>query len=190
MSVSNVHALVCTHLYMLDIMCFNVCVSVCVSQGFGDGSILPEDLRQEQEEEEEPELILDGGLPRYASPLTSNHLGLTPTPTPRLSPSPLLPGEDREMAVDDDDEEEEEDEVLQAVAEVEVEESEGERAGSYPRKAPPSWQEWERSLPAPLPTTSSFPEETEQVSDSLVGGDNNGTYIMGYFTTVMNIHIE
>ena len=45
-------------------------------QGFGDGSILPEDLRQEEEgEEEEPELILDGGLPRYSSfPLTSNLL--------------------------------------------------------------------------------------------------------------------
>ncbi|GLD69154.1 inaD-like protein isoform X1, partial [Lates japonicus] len=33
-----------------------------VPKGFGDGSILPEDLRQGEEEEEEPELILDGGL--------------------------------------------------------------------------------------------------------------------------------
>uniref|UniRef100_A0AAQ4P0C9 PATJ crumbs cell polarity complex component n=1 Tax=Gasterosteus aculeatus aculeatus TaxID=481459 RepID=A0AAQ4P0C9_GASAC len=86
-------------------------------QGFGDGSILPEDLRQEEEgEEEEPELILDGGLPRYASfSLTSN----------------LLPVEEgREMAVDED--------LKERKEEGEVEES----VGSLSRRPPPSWEEW------------------------------------------------
>uniref|UniRef100_A0AAQ4P009 PATJ crumbs cell polarity complex component n=1 Tax=Gasterosteus aculeatus aculeatus TaxID=481459 RepID=A0AAQ4P009_GASAC len=85
--------------------------------GFGDGSILPEDLRQEEEgEEEEPELILDGGLPRYASfSLTSN----------------LLPVEEgREMAVDED--------LKERKEEGEVEES----VGSLSRRPPPSWEEW------------------------------------------------
>ncbi|KAF7645546.1 hypothetical protein LDENG_00202440 [Lucifuga dentata] len=89
-----------------------------VPKGFGDVSILPEDLQpQEEEEEEEPELILDGGLPRYTSALTSD----------------LLPGEGKEMAVDDEEEEEEE----------EDEEGEGMRRDSLTRKAPPpSWEEW------------------------------------------------
>uniref|UniRef100_W5LF57 PATJ crumbs cell polarity complex component n=1 Tax=Astyanax mexicanus TaxID=7994 RepID=W5LF57_ASTMX len=47
-----------------------------VPKGFGDGSILPEDL------DEYPELILDN-MPRYASPLITTD---------------LLPGEEREMA--------------------------------------------------------------------------------------------
>uniref|UniRef100_A0AAQ4QTT7 PATJ crumbs cell polarity complex component n=1 Tax=Gasterosteus aculeatus aculeatus TaxID=481459 RepID=A0AAQ4QTT7_GASAC len=88
-----------------------------VPKGFGDGSILPEDLRQEEEgEEEEPELILDGGLPRYASfSLTSN----------------LLPVEEgREMAVDED--------LKERKEEGEVEES----VGSLSRRPPPSWEEW------------------------------------------------
>lgn len=91
-----------------------------MSQGFGDGSILPEDLR-EVEEEEETELILDGGLPRYAtSSLTSD----------------LLPVEEgREMAVDEAaDEEMEEAARTRRRAE--------ERMGSLPRKPPPSWEEW------------------------------------------------
>ncbi|XP_068563933.1 inaD-like protein isoform X2 [Cebidichthys violaceus] len=99
-----------------------------VPKGFGDGSILPEDLRQEEEEEdEEPELILDGGLPRYSSfSLTSN----------------LLPVEEgREMAVDEDleegEEEEEEEEVTTMMQET-VEES----VGSLPKRPPPSWEEW------------------------------------------------
>ncbi|XP_078101056.1 inaD-like protein, partial [Sander vitreus] len=66
-----------------------------VPKGFGDGSILPDDLhhREEEEEEEEPELILDGGLPRYtSSSLTSD----------------LWPAEEgTEMAVDEEEEEEE-----------------------------------------------------------------------------------
>lgn len=84
-------------------------------QGFGDGSILPEDLQQDGEEEEEPELILDGGLPRYASSsLTSD----------------LLPmDEGREMAVDEE---------VERGKEEEVEEG----TGSLPRKPPPSWEEW------------------------------------------------
>ncbi|XP_041791868.1 inaD-like protein [Chelmon rostratus] len=86
-----------------------------VPKGFGDGSILPEDLQQDGEEEEEPELILDGGLPRYASSsLTSD----------------LLPmDEGREMAVDDE---------VERGTEEEVEEG----TGSLPRKPPPSWEEW------------------------------------------------
>jgi len=70
-------------------VCKRVCVCVCVCvlfQGFGDGSILPDDLweaaredelveeEEEEEEEEERELILDGGLPRYSSVVTSDHL--------------------------------------------------------------------------------------------------------------------
>ncbi|KAM4548350.1 inaD-like protein isoform 2-T4 [Odontesthes bonariensis] len=69
-------------------------------KGFSDGSILPEGLHYEEEKEEEEEedeeeegeeeLILDGGLPRYASSLTSD----------------LLAVEDsREMAVDEEEEE-------------------------------------------------------------------------------------
>ena len=86
-----------------------------LSQGFGDGSILPEDLRQEEGEEEEPELILDGGLPRYAtSSLTFD----------------LLPvKEGREMAVDEEE--------MKT-----TEEREEEKMGSLSRKPPPSWEEW------------------------------------------------
>ncbi|KAM9358457.1 inaD-like protein [Symphorus nematophorus] len=96
-------------------------------EGFGDGSTLPEDLRQEEEEEEEeePELILDGGLPRYAS------FSLT---------SDLLPVEEgREMAVDEEVEEEqqkEEEEEMKTPEKVE------ESMSSLPRKPPPSWEEW------------------------------------------------
>ncbi|CAL8252009.1 unnamed protein product [Merluccius merluccius] len=54
-----------------------------VSKGFGDGSILPEDLREAAQEEEE--LVLDGGLPRYSSLVTSD----------------LLVREELEMTVDD-----------------------------------------------------------------------------------------
>lgn len=89
-------------------------------QGFGDDSVLPEDLRQE--EEEEPELILDGGLPRYtSSSLTSD----------------LLPVEEgREMAVDEGLEGENEEE------EEKVKEKVVESTGSLPRRPPPSWEEW------------------------------------------------
>ena len=84
-----------------------------MSQGFSDDSILPEGLHHEEEEEEE--LILDGGLPRYASSLTSD----------------LLPVEEsREMAVDEEEEE------------VKMEEKAQGRVGSFPRKPPPSWEEW------------------------------------------------
>ncbi|KAK2835076.1 hypothetical protein Q5P01_015560 [Channa striata] len=93
-----------------------------VPKGFGDHSILPEDLRQEAEEveEEEPELILDGGLPRYTtSSLTSD----------------LLPLEEgREMAVDEEEEKG-----------VKTQERAEERLGSPPRKPPPSWEEWKLS---------------------------------------------
>ncbi|KAM8874833.1 inaD-like protein isoform 3-T4 [Spinachia spinachia] len=88
-----------------------------VPKGFGDSSILPEDHRQEEEgEEEEPELILDGGLPRYSSfSLTSN----------------LRPVEEgREMAVDEDlEEKKEEGEVKETLV-------------SLSRRPPPSWEEW------------------------------------------------
>ena len=98
-------------------------------QGFGDGSILPEDLLQkvEIEEEEEPELILDGGLPRYTSFSLASDL---------LSPME----EGREMAVDEDvevevDEDEEE-------KEVKMQDKVEENTGLLPRKSPPSWEEW------------------------------------------------
>ncbi|KAK3561941.1 hypothetical protein QTP86_019064 [Hemibagrus guttatus] len=57
-------------------------------QGFRDDSVLPEDI------DDDPELILDNTI-RYAKPL------ITPE---------LLPGEEREMAVDEEEEEEEEEE--------------------------------------------------------------------------------
>ncbi|MCJ8737698.1 hypothetical protein PDJAM_G00027050 [Pangasius djambal] len=57
-----------------------------VSKGFGDDSELPEDI------DDEPELILESTI-RYAKPL------ITPE---------LLPGEEREMAVDEEEDEEEE----------------------------------------------------------------------------------
>ncbi|XP_058257347.1 inaD-like protein isoform X3 [Hemibagrus wyckioides] len=57
-------------------------------QGFRDDSVLPEDI------DDDPELILDSTI-RYAKPL------ITPE---------LLPGEEREMAVDEEEEEEEEEE--------------------------------------------------------------------------------
>uniref|UniRef100_A0A4W6CYE4 PATJ crumbs cell polarity complex component n=1 Tax=Lates calcarifer TaxID=8187 RepID=A0A4W6CYE4_LATCA len=101
-----------------------VCLDLLVSGpgliiGFGDGSILPEDLRQGEEEEEEPELILDGGLPRYT--------------TSSLTSDPLPGEEGREMAVDEE------------VEEVKTEEREEERMSSLPRKPPPSWEEWKLS---------------------------------------------
>ncbi|KAM7387821.1 hypothetical protein PAMP_024034 [Pampus punctatissimus] len=92
-----------------------------VPKGFGDGSILPDDLQEE--EEEEPELILDGGLPRYtSSSLTSE----------------LLPAEEsREMVVDEEEEEEK--------VEVKIEEKVEERMSSLPRRVPPSWEEFKLS---------------------------------------------
>ncbi|XP_044054877.1 inaD-like protein isoform X2 [Siniperca chuatsi] len=95
-----------------------------VPKGFGDGSILPEDLRQE-EEEDEPELILDGGLPRYtSSSLISDLL-------------PVVEG--REMIVDEEVEGEKEEEEEE---EVKTQEKVEESTGSLPRKPPPSWEEW------------------------------------------------
>ncbi|XP_029285116.1 inaD-like protein isoform X2 [Cottoperca gobio] len=121
-----------------------------VPKGFGDGSVLPEDLRREEEEgeEEEPELILDGGLPRYAS------FSLT---------SDLLPVEEgREMAVDEDevDEDEEKEE------EVETQEKVEESMGSLPRKPPPSWEEWKlnSSLRA-RGTEETWREKQEEISE-------------------------
>uniref|UniRef100_A0A7N6A317 PATJ crumbs cell polarity complex component n=1 Tax=Anabas testudineus TaxID=64144 RepID=A0A7N6A317_ANATE len=78
-------------------------------------------LQEEEEvEEEEPELILDGGLPRYTtSSLTSN----------------LLPvQEGREMDVDEEEGEK-----------VKMQERAEERMGSLPRKPPPTWEEWKRA---------------------------------------------
>lgn len=63
---------------------FHLKCSVYV-QDFGNGSVLSDDL------DEEPELILDAE-PRYASPLTTID---------------LLPGLEREMAVDEDEDEQE-----------------------------------------------------------------------------------
>lgn len=106
-------------------------------QAFGEESILPDDLQQE--EEEEPELILDGGLPRYTSSLTSD----------------LLPLEEgREMAVDEEVEaEKKKEEVMERVKES---------TGSLLRKPPPSWEEWKV---ASLKTAREAEEVKEYISD-------------------------
>ncbi|KAM9364913.1 inaD-like protein [Pholidichthys leucotaenia] len=94
--------------------------SLRVPKGFGDGSIVLEDLRKEKAEEEEPELILDGDLPRYVSSYK----------TPDLQ----LVNEGKEMAVDDYEGEEEK-----------SEERMEDTMGSLPIKPPPSWEEWKLS---------------------------------------------
>lgn len=83
----------------------------------------------EGEEDNAPELILDGGLPRYSS--LSTHV------TSDLSPE----GEGREMAVD------EEQEVTRSRSRDEEEEEEEEEDEVRERRGPPpSWDEWRRSL--------------------------------------------
>ncbi|XP_045543318.1 inaD-like protein isoform X2 [Salmo salar] len=127
-----------------------------VSKGFADSSILPEDLGQE---EDEPELILDGSFLRYTSPLTpALTLNPTPTlttrslnPTPTLTPSPM--GEEREMAVDEEEDG------------VEVEDREGQVVDPYPRKPPPSWGEWERDNGCPVPPASVHSGAQEKVEE-------------------------
>ncbi|KAK6320584.1 hypothetical protein J4Q44_G00096910 [Coregonus suidteri] len=133
---------------------------------FRNGSILPEVLG---EEEDEPELILDSGFLRYASPLipaltlnptpTLTSKSLNPTPTPTLTPSPLPPGEEREMAVDEEEGEEEKEDM------VEVKGREGQTVDSYPRKPPPPWGEWERDNRAPV-----HPGAQEQVEEEVGDG--------------------
>nr|XP_057928147.1 inaD-like protein [Doryrhamphus excisus] len=71
-----------------------------------------EDDFGQRQMEEEPELILDGGLPRYATPSLTSDLPVE---------------EGREMAVDDEEQKEQ------------IKE---EKMSSPPRKAPPSWEEW------------------------------------------------
>ncbi|XP_037401361.1 inaD-like protein isoform X1 [Pygocentrus nattereri] len=83
-----------------------------VPKGFGDGSVLPEDL------DEDPELILDD-KPRYASPLITTE---------------LLPGLEREMAVDEDQGQEEEEEKRHL-------ESDRESLLLYTRRESPSVEE-------------------------------------------------
>ncbi|XP_034035205.1 inaD-like protein isoform X2 [Thalassophryne amazonica] len=81
-----------------------------------DSVILPENLHK-NEEEEEPELILDGGVPRYTS-VTSDLL-------------PVTAEEDgREMAVDEEEVEELQEEKVESTVD------------SLPRRGPPSWEEW------------------------------------------------
>uniref|UniRef100_A0A8C7DY19 PATJ crumbs cell polarity complex component n=1 Tax=Oncorhynchus kisutch TaxID=8019 RepID=A0A8C7DY19_ONCKI len=111
----------------LDLSRFVMTGIMHIKHGFADGSILPEDLGQE---EDEPELILDGSFPRYTSPLTPA-LTLNPTPT-------LTTRKEREMAVDDDDEEEDG-----------VEDREGQVVDPYSRKPPPSWGEWVEEMSNP-----------------------------------------
>uniref|UniRef100_A0AAZ3RIK4 InaD-like protein n=1 Tax=Oncorhynchus tshawytscha TaxID=74940 RepID=A0AAZ3RIK4_ONCTS len=128
-----------------------------VSKGFAVGSILPEDLGQE---EDEPELILDGSFPRYTSPLTPalnlnptptlTTRSLNPTPTPTLTPSPN--GEEREMAVDDEEEDG-------------VEDREGQVVDPYSRKPPPSWGEWARDNGGPVPPASVHSGSQEKVEE-------------------------
>ncbi|XP_036441750.1 inaD-like protein isoform X2 [Colossoma macropomum] len=83
-----------------------------VPKGFGDGSVLPEDL------DEDPELILDD-KPRYASPLITTE---------------LLPGLEREMTVDEDQGQEEEERHPSL-------ESDRESPLSYTRRESPSVEE-------------------------------------------------
>uniref|UniRef100_A0A8C7R6N3 PATJ crumbs cell polarity complex component n=1 Tax=Oncorhynchus mykiss TaxID=8022 RepID=A0A8C7R6N3_ONCMY len=120
--------------------------------GFADGSILPEDLGQE---EGEPELILDGSFPRYTSPLTPA-LTLNPTPT-------LTTRKEREMAVDDDEEEDDG-----------VEDREGQVVDPYPRKPPPSWGEWARDNGGPLLPASVHSGAQEKVSAPLLCAGKSG----------------
>ncbi|KAL3046781.1 hypothetical protein OYC64_021083 [Pagothenia borchgrevinki] len=123
-----------------------------VPKGFGDGSILPEDLLQkvEIEEEEEPELILDGGLPRYTSFSLASDL---------LSPME----EGREMAVDEDVEVDEDEEEKEVKMQDKVEEN----TGLLPRKPPPSWEEWKlnSSSWAGAAEETWSREEQEELSD-------------------------
>ncbi|XP_034149618.1 inaD-like protein isoform X2 [Esox lucius] len=103
------------------------------------------------QEEDEPELILDGGFPRYASPPNPSlilaptssltHRSLNPTPTPPLNPSPTPLSEEREMAVDEEEEEL-------------VELREGQTIEHHPRKAPPSWGEWQGERGSVYPASS------------------------------------
>ncbi|XP_066503759.1 inaD-like protein isoform X2 [Hoplias malabaricus] len=103
--------------------------------GFGDGSILPEDL------DEDPELILDN-MPRYATTLITTE---------------LLPGLEREMAVDEDqeqDEDERRDQNLESVMEGLL---------SYPRKESPFTEEFDVSSPHQIfPQTEKLHEEEEE----------------------------
>lgn len=86
----------------------------------------PKDHRHDDKEEEEPELILDGGLPRYTSSSAT---------------ADVLPVEEEE---EEDEEEEEVEGREMAVDEEEVEEEEKaeQKGDSLPRKPPPSWEEW------------------------------------------------
>lgn len=154
-------------LSLLLTLSLDIDTSVCV-QGFADGSILPEDLGQE---EGEPELILDGSFPRYTSPLTPaltlnptptlTTRSLNPTPTPTLTPSPN--GEEREMAVDDDEEEDDG-----------VEDRGGQVVDPYPRKPPPSWGEWARDNGGPLLPASVHSGAQEKVSAPLLCAGKSG----------------
>eukprot|EP00063_Salmo_salar_P030196 XP_014005031.1 PREDICTED: inaD-like protein isoform X1 [Salmo salar] len=128
--------------------------------GFRDGSILPEVLGQE---EDETELILDSGFPRYVSPLIPA-LTLNPTPTPTLTTIPLPPGEEREMTVDEEEDEEEKEDV------VEVNGREGQTVDSYPRKPPPSWGEWERVNRGPVPPAPVHSGAQKQVEEEVGDG--------------------
>ncbi|XP_066503762.1 inaD-like protein isoform X5 [Hoplias malabaricus] len=109
--------------------------SILDYQGFGDGSILPEDL------DEDPELILDN-MPRYATTLITTE---------------LLPGLEREMAVDEDqeqDEDERRDQNLESVMEGLL---------SYPRKESPFTEEFDVSSPHQIfPQTEKLHEEEEE----------------------------
>ncbi|XP_043079373.1 inaD-like protein isoform X5 [Puntigrus tetrazona] len=85
-----------------------------MQEDFGNGSVLSDDL------DEEPELILDAE-PRYASPLTTIE---------------LLPGLEREMAVDEDDEEQE------------MEDQESPKVDSLPSYFSEKSRPWEEPTPS------------------------------------------
>ncbi|XP_024114569.1 inaD-like protein isoform X2 [Oryzias melastigma] len=126
-----------------------------VEKAFEENLVIPE------EELEEPELILDGGLPRYTTPLLSD----------------LLAGEElKEMAVDE--EEEEEVDQMENTAEEK----------SVLRRSPPSWQEWKLSSSEDAKGAKEMwrkeeqeEEEEEEEEDRLARSDNESVGSLGKF---------
>ncbi|RVE74143.1 hypothetical protein OJAV_G00038390 [Oryzias javanicus] len=131
-----------------------------VVKGFEESLILPE------EELEEPELILDGGLPRYTTPLLSD----------------LLAGEElKEMAVDEEEEEE-----------VDQMENRAEEK-SVLRSSPPSWEEWKLSSSEDSKGAKEMwrreeqeeeegeDEEEDEEEDRLARSDNESVGSLGKF---------
>ncbi|XP_011472116.1 inaD-like protein isoform X2 [Oryzias latipes] len=125
--------------------------SAADQKGLGENSVIPE------EEFEEPELILDGGLPRYTTHLISD----------------LLAEEEfNEMAVD---EEEEEEEQMKDRAE--------EESGSL-LSSPPSWEEWKLTSTEDTKGAKEMwrrEKQEEKEDDRLQKSDNESVGSLGKF---------